>query len=93
MGTQRFVTEWANVMFLGSTLERLTFQVYLLEGSNLVELHSCTLAVNAGDALRTSGGSATVGLESLDGTRGVEHSFDTPSSISTGLGLRFTPNP
>lgn len=93
MGARRFVTEWAGVMFLSSPTERLTFQVHLLEGTNVVELHYCTLAANGGDVNRTSGSSATVGLESLDGTRGAEHSFDTPSSISTGLGLRFTPNP
>ncbi len=93
MGARRFVTEWAGVMFLSSPTERLTFQVHLLEGTNVVELHYCTLAANGGDVNRTSGSSATVGLESLDGSRGVEHSFDTPSSISTGLGLRFTPNP
>ncbi|MDP1922205.1 MAG: hypothetical protein Q8L14_38560 [Myxococcales bacterium] len=93
MGARRFVTEWAGVMFLSSPTERLTFQVHLLEGTNVVELHYCTLAANGGDVNRTSGSSATVGLESLDGTRGAEHSFDTPGSISTGLGVRFTPNP
>jgi hypothetical protein len=91
MGSRRFVTEWENVVFLGSSAERLTFQIHLVEATNVIEIHYCSLAANGGNAGRTSGDSATVGVESIDGLRGIEHSFNTPMSISTGLGLRFTP--
>jgi hypothetical protein len=92
-GSRRFVTAWQDSLFLSSPMERLTFQIHLLEGSNVIEIHYCSLAANGGDVARTSGGSATVGIESADGTRGLEHSLNTANSIMTGLGLRFTPAP
>jgi hypothetical protein len=91
MGSRRLVIEWENVVFLGSSTERLTFQIHLGEATNVIEIHYCSLAANGGNTGRTSGDSATVGVESIDGLRGLEHSFNTPMSIATGLGLRFTP--
>jgi hypothetical protein len=64
---------------------------HLGEAINVVEIHFCSLAANGSNMGRTSGDSATVGMESIDGLRRLEHPFNTPMSIATGLGLRFTP--
>jgi hypothetical protein len=92
MGSRRWVLEWTDFApFPSASPERLTFQVHVLEGTNVIEYHYCSLNPNAGDAARASGGSATVGLEDSTGAIGVEHSLNAPMSVTTGTGLRFTP--
>jgi hypothetical protein len=88
--TRHLTTEWFDSTFTGS-LERLRFQVQIFETTGVVEFHYCTLAVNGGDALRTAGNQATVGVENLAGTSGTLHSFDTAAAVSTANALRFTP--
>jgi len=91
---RKFTLQWADYTLYvgtGGRLERLTFQAQLYETTNVIEYHYCTLAVNAGDAPRTSGGSATVGVENSTGTTATLHSFDRASSVTVATGLRFTP--
>jgi len=91
MGTRRFVLQWAEVGFFSGNGERLTFQVHVLEGTNVVEFHYCSLAAGSGSATRVTGDSATVGLESSTGAEGLEHSLDLGYSVSTTQAIRFTP--
>ncbi len=91
MGSRRFVVEWAQLGVFSGNGERLTFQVHVLEGTNVVEFHYCTLDAGAGSATRVTGDSATVGLESSTGSEGLEHSFNAASSVSTTQAIRFTP--
>ena len=63
----------------------------MLEGTNVVEFHYCTLDAGTGSATRVTGDSATVGLESATGNEGLEHSFNAASSVSTTQAIRFTP--
>jgi len=87
---RHFTVQWTNWRAVGGATTRLTFQAKLFETTNIVEFHYCTLtAGTSGD--RVTGNSATVGIESLDGTNGFEHSFNTPMSVSTANALRFTP--
>ncbi|MCA2977576.1 MAG: hypothetical protein INH37_04780, partial [Myxococcaceae bacterium] len=92
-GSRRWVVEWASVTFYPpSSPERLTFQVQVVEGTNVIEFHYCSLAANGATSTdRTSGGSASFGLENATGTVGVEHSVNLPNAVTTGSGLRFTP--
>ncbi|MBL8921238.1 MAG: hypothetical protein JNJ54_20410 [Myxococcaceae bacterium] len=91
-GSQRWVLEFTDFApFPSSSPERLTFQVHVLEGTNVIEYHYCAMNPNTGSATRVTGDSATVGLEDSTGTIGVEHSFNTAMSVGTGVGLRFTP--
>jgi hypothetical protein len=87
---QHLTIQWTNWMPYAATGAHLTFQVTLFETSNLIELHYCTLTPGmSGD--RVTGNSATIGIESADGTDGFLHSFQTPAAISTAGGLRFAP--
>jgi hypothetical protein len=67
----------------------MTFQVHLRERSNAIELHYCA-GMPATDA-RVNGSSATIGIESPDGTAGVQYSFNTASVTWGTTALRFTP--
>ncbi|MBL8941330.1 MAG: hypothetical protein JNM69_42685, partial [Archangium sp.] len=91
---RRFTVEWANFYpYNGGVAgpERLRFQVQLNETSNLIEFHYCALDVNGGDDPRTSGNSATVGVENFPGNEGVQSSYNTAGSVSTSNAFRFTP--
>jgi hypothetical protein len=59
----------------------------------VVEFHYCTLNANGGGTQLETGSSATVGLENLTGTDGVQHSYNRVNAVSTATALRFTPNP
>ena len=96
MPNRKFTIEWANFSLYDGTImgagpERLTFQAQLYETTNVIEYHYCTLAANAGDAPRTTGGAAAVGVENAAGTSGVQHSFNTTAAVSTANAIRFTP--
>jgi hypothetical protein len=93
-GARRFVIEWSDLtLWPASSTERLTFQVQVVETSNVIEFHYCNLAVGGlpGSADRVTGSSATVGLEGPTGVTGVEHSYNLPSAVSTSQAIRFTP--
>lgn len=86
---RRFVVQWTQFAFFGDDRARLTFQAKLFEGG-AVELHYCSITPGA-DAPRAAGGSATVGIESPDGSTGRQHSFNDPTGVSTARALRFVP--
>jgi hypothetical protein len=87
---RRFVVQWTQFAFYGDDRARLTFQAKLFEGSGAIEVHHCAITAGA-DAMRATGGSATVGIESLDGSAGRQHSFDDATGISTARAMRFVP--
>jgi hypothetical protein len=88
-----FTIQWADTTPYASSAgpERFTFQAQLYETSNVIEFHYCTMAANGGSATRTTGNSATIGLENATGTIGVQHSHNTATSVSPANALRFTP--
>lgn len=87
---RRFVVQWTQFAFYGDDRARLTFQVKLFEGAGAIELHYCSITPGA-DAPRAAGASATVGIESPDGSAGRQHSFNDPTGISAARALRFVP--
>jgi hypothetical protein len=89
MGSRRFVIEWNNVENRNVTSSSMRFQAKLFEGTNVIEFHYCSLS-DAMNAFLT-GSSATIGIENQDGSRGVQHSLNTGSSITLANALRFTP--
>ena len=87
---RRFVVQWTQFAFYGDDRARLTFQAKLFESAGAIEVHHC--AITAGtDAPRAAGNSATVGVESPDGTAGRQHSFNDPTGLSTARAIRFVP--
>lgn len=57
----------------------------------MIEFHYC--GMSPPDDSQATGGSATIGLESIDGSKGSQFSFNTASSAKTGTALRFVPKP
>ena len=88
-----FTIEWFDAAFLtaGAGPERLRFQAKLFETSGVIEFHYCSLQLNGGSNDTLTGGGATIGLENTLGTDAMQHSSDTPNSITSGSGLRFVP--
>ena len=87
---RRFVVQWTQFAFFGDNAARLTFQAKLFENGGAVELHYCAITPGM-DVMRASGNSATVGIESPDGTRGRQHSFNDATGVSTTRALRIVP--
>ncbi|MFO0604088.1 MAG: hypothetical protein U0324_12980 [Polyangiales bacterium] len=87
---RRFVIQWTGFSVFDDQTARLTLQAKLFEGTNVIELHYCTLTPGM-MATRTSGDSATVGIESPDGRAGLQHSFNRANAVNTMNGIRFTP--
>lgn len=88
-GSQRLVFQWTNWQAYDDASGVLTFQAHLIEGSDVIEYHYCSMNATAGT--RHSGGSATIGVENVAGTDGVSISFNTAGAVSTGSGFRLTP--
>ena len=90
-GSRRFVIEWGGYGFYSAGsigTERLTFQAKLFEGTNVIELHYCTLAANGGTAGDVTGVASTIGVENATGSEAIVHS---PAPVNTTNALRFTP--
>jgi hypothetical protein len=87
---RRFVISWVHWSIKGQTgTIRVSFQVKLFETTHAIEFHYCGMQP-AGNAL-ASGSSATIGLENLAGTVGIQQSFDTAAAVASGKAFRFTP--
>lgn len=87
--TRHLTLEWKDWSFFNTTqVERVTFQVKLFETTNAIELHYCTLAANGATTTYEQGFNASVGIEALNGTQGVQHSYRSPV-LSTGTALHF----
>ncbi|MFI6254581.1 carboxypeptidase regulatory-like domain-containing protein [Micromonospora zamorensis] len=79
---RRYVVEWRNVTFYGST-DRVTFSVELAEqGGMTVHYGSLTGGPDA------RGAGATIGLENLSGIGGLQYSLDS-ASLTSGTALIF----
>ncbi|MDP3279177.1 MAG: hypothetical protein Q8Q09_28560 [Deltaproteobacteria bacterium] len=84
---RRLVMEWNNINPLGST-DTLRFQVKLLESSNTIEYHYCSLTGAVGST-RFTGGSASIAMQDVARTRGLTIANDTAGTVSTGSLIRF----
>ena len=85
--TDRTIISWDNnAIWLNTSV--LNFQVHLVD-TGVIEFHYG--AMTGSDAARISGSSATVWLESPDGTVVVPYSINTANSVLPNTGIRFTP--
>ncbi len=84
-GSQKFVVQWTNMYFYGTSITMGTFQAVLYEGSNNIQLQYRDLLGGS----RSLGDSATIGLRGS--SSGSIFSYNT-ASISEGKALLYTPN-
>lgn len=87
---RKFVSQWTNIYFHGTTVQMGTFQIILYEGSNEIQIQYRDLLGNASQPNRELGNSATIGLRKDDTYRN-QYSHDT-ASISQGQAIRYTPS-
>ncbi|MDP3233779.1 MAG: hypothetical protein Q8N26_13445 [Myxococcales bacterium] len=90
--TRHFTVQWEQLMPIGAVGASLTFQARLFETTNVVELHACTLTPGTDpmDVNRERGLAASVGIESVDGRDGFQHSFNM-ATLTAGQVIRYTP--
>jgi hypothetical protein len=79
--------EWNNVPRWGDPATRVTFQVILYENGDVRYQYGPSTGINA------DGRSATIGIESYDGTRAMQYSFNRAGAVSNGLALYFRCSP
>lgn len=66
-----------------------TFSVVLYETTNTIQLQYRLIVDKTSD--KAHGLSATIGLENVDGTAGVQYAYHDPAAIQTGKAISFTP--
>lgn len=86
-GSRRFVVEWRDARVKSVGGSQITFQVHLLEGSDAIELHYCAAS---GTEPNVTGGSATLGAESLTGALGVQAAWNEAGAAVVGSGYRLS---
>lgn len=79
---------WEGVSFYWDSGTNVSFEVKLFETSNVIEFAYC--GENRNNAF-SRGGSATVGLESLDQAAGVLVGLNRSGAVAPSTGYRFTP--
>lgn len=89
---RRFTVQWEAVPLYSVPGSLVTVQARLYETTNVIELHACSLTAGTDplDVDRERGLSASVGIESPDGTDGVQASFNA-ASVVAGQVVRYTP--
>lgn len=89
---QKLIVEWFDMRpYSGNGTERLQFQAQIFETTNVIEFHYCSLTPPDGGVDRTTGVSATIGLETATGAGGVQHSYNTAGAAMSSSAVRFTP--
>jgi hypothetical protein len=83
---RHFTVEWKNFMKLMDQTSRLTFQVKLFETTGVIEIHYCSLTNASGDT-------ASIGIENMTGTLGVQAGYLKAGTATTANAYRFTPPP
>ena len=100
MPNRRHVAQWASVApyvggVPGSTgPERVTFQVHLVETTNVIEFHYCSASSNGGTLGFETGSSAFIGIEDGTGSdQSVAISNSVAGAVSPMTAFRLTPQP
>ncbi|WP_197035583.1 S-layer homology domain-containing protein [Paenibacillus sp. UNC451MF] len=81
------IVQWTNMYFFNSTTPMGTFQVYLYEGSNDIQIQYRSVF---GGNLST-GSNATIGIQNnMNPASGIKYSYRTANAISEKKAIRFT---
>lgn len=83
---RKFVTQWTNIYFHGTSIQLGTFQVILYEGSDVVQIQYRDLL----GGNRALGDSATIGIRKNNSTS-IQYSHNT-ASLTAEQAIRYTPN-
>ncbi|MEI7772345.1 MAG: Ig-like domain repeat protein, partial [Chloroflexales bacterium] len=85
---RKLIVQWTNAHFFGGVLPQGTFQTILYETSNDIQFQYRYQVMQDDPSL---GSQSTIGIQNVDGTAGVQYSYNT-TAISGGQAIRFTPN-
>lgn len=87
---RKCIIQFRNMGFSPFPVYLGTFQVILYETSNKIQVQYRLIVDNRSS--RNRGGSASIGIENLDGSAGVQYRYQDEEAVSTGLAISFTPD-
>lgn len=87
-----FIVQWQDIPLNTDPDSRLTFEVLLFEGNQEIQFQYTAMTDGSGTSFSgpASGSSATIGIESDDGTRGNQVSFKKDGAVGPGNAFSFT---
>ena len=81
---RQFVVQWTRASFLSSNDTELTFQLRLHEADGSFEYFYGPMLPGSAGNTRTTGSSATVGLQSQDKTQGIQCGYNKAGTVLPG---------
>lgn len=89
---RRFIVQWDSIPLNADPASRLTFEAILFEGSGEIQFHYLSMINGNGSTGSglVSGRSATIGIESPDGSRAKEIAFNRDGTVTGGSAFSFT---
>lgn len=89
---RQFIVQWNEIPLAADPDSRLTFEVVLFEGTHEIQFHYLSMLDGHGGSGTgmVSGRSATIGIESNDGTGGKEVAFNRNGAVTNGTSFSFT---
>ena len=88
-GHRKLIIQFRNMYFYGTPYLLGTFQVILYEDDNSIQIQYRDIIDHSTDL--TSGSSATVGIENVDGSMGILCSYNTAGYVYSGRAIHFVP--
>jgi len=85
---RKLVVQFTNMGFYGDPVLLGSFQIILYEGSNDIQFQYRNIVDPTSS--RSSGGTASIGVENIDGTIGVECSYNTAGAVESGKAIHYS---
>jgi gliding motility-associated-like protein len=87
---RKLVVQYMNMEFYPFPVFFGTFSVILYENSNIIQIQFRQIVDNS--STKAHGESATIGIENLDGSAGVQYAYHDSTAITPEQAISFTPS-
>ncbi len=87
---RKLIVQFRNMAFYTTPPYLGTFYVILYESGNKIQIQYRMIVLK--DNQRATGNSATIGIENIDGSAGVQYAYLDPAAVSTSKAITFTPS-
>ena len=87
---RKLIVQFRNMGFYTTPAYMGSFCVVLYETTNKIQTQYRMIVLK--DNTRAKGGTATIGIENIDGSAGVQYSYQNPAAVSTAKAISFTPS-
>jgi len=87
---RKLIVQFNNMGFYGIPPYMGSFTVILNETSNIIRVQDRLIVDNT--STRAHGASASIGIENSDGSAGIQYAYHSPTAVTTGTAISFTPS-